>query len=297
MNQKTFLEEYKNCADEATLNKIWQFKATNDIFVDLRACNLYDLTPLKACAAMERLFVNDTFIQNLKPLIGLPLKELYIGNTQITDISPLAKIPTLKRMGLGNTQIRDISPLKNLKNLHSLSLDNMPIEDLGPLKKISLSVLDINNTPVEKLNPLNAIGYLNASHTNITDLGVLKYKKALRYLDISATKVSDISALSDGLLGFLNASSTLVIDVSPLKDLPLLRMVALQDTVVSDISPLSKLLQRKITRINLVDNGTNGGEDLYLKGCPITNPPFPILEQGKTAVLAYWGLKEEEHYF
>ena len=271
MNQNTFLKAYKDCADDQTLHRIWQHKINNDIFVELNECNINDLTPVRECHNMERLFVNSTLIDDLKPLIGLPLKELYIENTKVTDISALRKIPTLKRMSLGETLINDLSPLKNLLNLHSLCLNNMPIEDLSPLQGLSLTVLEISHTLVKKLSPLKTIQLLIANNTDISDLTSLKSQIPLKFLDVSSTKVSDIS---------------------PLKDLPLLSFLYIENTLVSDISPLSKFIQKARTDINWGSDIERSYPTIYVKGCPLNNPPFHIVEQGKEAVLKYWGLEE-----
>ncbi|NPD48111.1 leucine-rich repeat domain-containing protein [Lentimicrobium sp. S6] len=57
---------------------------------------------------------------NLKPLEMLVhLKQVSAGNTQVTDLSSLGKLPLLTYINIPNTPIHDLTPLRNLKNLET----------------------------------------------------------------------------------------------------------------------------------------------------------------------------------
>ena len=57
----------------------------------------------------------------------LQIIEARLGNNQISNISPLAKLVNLKYLYLHNNQIRDISPLDNLKKLTNINYKNNPL--------------------------------------------------------------------------------------------------------------------------------------------------------------------------
>ena len=44
--------------------------------------------------------------------------RLYLSNTQISDIAPLANLTSLNSLDIDNTQISDLTPLANLTSLN-----------------------------------------------------------------------------------------------------------------------------------------------------------------------------------
>ena len=56
--------------------------------------------------------------------------------TDVTDISPLAKLKKLEWLSLHDTQVGDFTPLGELKNLKVIYLGDTEITDLTPLMKL-----------------------------------------------------------------------------------------------------------------------------------------------------------------
>jgi hypothetical protein len=293
MTKKAFLTEYKQCADEETLKKIWQSKIDRDIILDLQSCSIYDLSPFKGFDHLERLFLSSPAITDLKPLEGLFLKELFIDNTLVKDVSPLKKLPTLKRMSFNSTFISDLSPLKKLYALHSLYLNKMPIEDLSPLKDLLLTVLECSHTNIKDLSPLNSTRSLNISNSKVSDLTPMKNIKSV-LLNASSTEVTDLSPLKDFpcslSLRFLNISSTQVSDIQPLKELSRLLCINISNTLVTDLRPLEDIINQEISSVNwqTLESMDCG---IYVENCPLINPPIEVVKKGKIAILDYWGVK------
>ena len=67
----------------------------------------------------------------LSDLTGL--RDLNLGNTGMTDLSPLTELTNLTGLYLSGNNISDISPLAGLTNLTSLHLWNNNISDISPL--------------------------------------------------------------------------------------------------------------------------------------------------------------------
>ncbi|WP_371374589.1 leucine-rich repeat domain-containing protein [Thalassotalea aquiviva] len=71
--------------------------------------------------------------QNIASLTGIEwfesLENVNLGNTFITDISPLAALSNLVSLSLANTQVRDLSPLMNNNSLDTLWVHSLPLED------------------------------------------------------------------------------------------------------------------------------------------------------------------------
>ena len=53
-------------------------------------------------------------MSDVAPLAGCPLVSLTLHRTLVEDLSPLAKIRTLERLHIGETPVTDLSPLATL---------------------------------------------------------------------------------------------------------------------------------------------------------------------------------------
>ena len=66
------------------------------------------------------------------------LKNLYLYDSEIVDISPLSNCTLLQYLNLRNNQIVDISPLSNCTSLYNMNLQNNKIIDVSPLYNCAL---------------------------------------------------------------------------------------------------------------------------------------------------------------
>jgi hypothetical protein len=133
---------------------------------------------------------------------------------------------------------------------------------------------------------------LYVDRTLVRDLGPLTGLTTLRTLEVSRTSVSELEPLA-GLMALemLDVSRTRVADLSPLAGISTLRMLEASYTRVADLSALVPLIAqdvevypRSITRI---------GSGIYVRDCPLTNPPVEIVQQGKEAILNYFREREQ----
>lgn len=69
------------------------------------------LAPLANARALVGLRLTGGGFDDLAPLGKLPLAHLYIDKTRVTDLSPLAKHPTLECLEASNTEITNVKPL------------------------------------------------------------------------------------------------------------------------------------------------------------------------------------------
>ena len=76
-------------------------------------------------------------IPDAKPISPEWLRDFYhqvvmvdLTNAQVSDLSPLANLRSLKWLDLIDTPVRDLTPLANLKSLKWLSLGDTPVHDL-----------------------------------------------------------------------------------------------------------------------------------------------------------------------
>jgi len=88
-----------------------------------------DLSPLRGMP-LEELYVSGTKISDLSPLVGMPLKSLFLSYcSNVTDISPLLKIPTLEHLMVPVTA-RNVELLRKMPNLRTLDFIRMDGKDM-----------------------------------------------------------------------------------------------------------------------------------------------------------------------
>ena len=89
-------------------------------------------------SSLTALFLTDTQIGDIKPLASLTnLTFLNLINNQIGDIKPLASLTNLTQLNLNNNKISDIKPLVSLTKLEFLYLKNNLLNDIKPLVSLT----------------------------------------------------------------------------------------------------------------------------------------------------------------
>lgn len=73
-----------------------------------------DLKPLHG-SPLQMLWLNNTQVFDISPLAGCPIRSLTLERTKVVDLKPLSKMTSLKRLHIGETPVSDISPLKTLQ--------------------------------------------------------------------------------------------------------------------------------------------------------------------------------------
>lgn len=201
------------------------------------------------------------------------LKKLWFNrNFNLIDLMPLAGLNSLELLNLGHTQVSDLTPLIGLVNLQVLNLTNTQVSNLTSL--VGLSDLQV----------------LNVWGSQVSDLAPLTELSGLQWLNATTTQVSDLTPLAElRNLQKLYAYETLVSDLTPLARLLGLQTLDISKTKVSDLSPLLPLIETGIP-VKWVSEW-NEGNGIYVKDCPLTNPPIEIVQQGLEAILRYFAEK------
>ena len=215
-----------------------------------------DLTGLEHATELEELRLwQHREIRDISPLAGLTkLRKLGLGTNAIRDISPLAGLTQLRELHLGGNQISDISPLAGLTQLWNLALYRNQIRDISPLAGLTqLSTLHLAENQIRDISPL-------AGLTQLRDLG---------FLGLGENQISDISPLT-GLtqLEKLDLVNNHIRDVTPLVGLVNLRKLALAGSPVRDASPLANLTRLVEVDIEIPSQVRVGGviRDRHLAG-------------------------------
>jgi internalin A len=138
--------------------------------LDLRNCDLTDLSALEGLPIVELYLEDNQRLRDLSPLRGMPLQKLYLSNTAVENLGPLRGAPLIELNAIG-TSVRDLGPLSQ-SPLQLLWLTDCPVTDVAPLKSMPLISLTLENAPVEDLGPLagSPIQRLHIGGTAVTDL-------------------------------------------------------------------------------------------------------------------------------
>ena len=170
------LQEWNPDFDGAETHKI-----ENGVVTELQffSNHVTDLRPLQALQGLVKLRCHAEIprqqkapLTDLWPLVGLPLRELSVSVTNVTDLTPLSQMKLTSLEVVSCHNLSDLSPLSNLP-LESLYCGGYTqVTDLTPLKGLPLKNLDISYTGVTDLSPLTGsqLTYLNCALTRVTNL-------------------------------------------------------------------------------------------------------------------------------
>lgn len=168
-----------------------------------------DLAPVRALPGLRKISIaspgsfKNPRLSDLWPLKGMSLESLEISISNITDLSPLRDMRSLKHLYLTDTPVTNLSPLRNLR-LDKIELGSVPVADITPLKDMKLIHVVLRSTKVEDLSPLRgmALTFLSVPPT-VRDLSPLK-GMPLEFFEASGAGISDYSVLADMPLKHLN---------------------------------------------------------------------------------------------
>jgi internalin A len=171
--------------DGGTLTKsdLAQVKSVN---LTRGAVNELDPCVFPLLTGMKDLFLGQGELSDLTPLASLTnLATLRASINQVSDIRPLEKLTKMDRLDIGRTQVSDISPIANMTGITELQLDDTPVADISSLRAC---------TKLEKLS---------LKRTLVKDLSPLKEMKKLRFLYIEGAPIESTQVLdplvNDGL--------------------------------------------------------------------------------------------------
>ena len=184
-----------------------------------------DLSPIADLSSLHSLGLTGHRISDLEIISGLDLVHLSLSNNPFSNLAPLAGLEQLAKLWLGNTNVNDLSPLVDLPRLHHLEVGGSPIRELPRWPPSApLGTLYMGSTWVTDLSPL-------ASLTALTKLG-------LRITDLSGLDLTVLSRLTSlNSLDLAHATSVDLESLSGVRELTELNLLGA--TIVGDLSPLA----------------------------------------------------------
>lgn len=193
--------------------------------------SIIDLTPLSSLVNLQTLYLE----------YGSKTNHILLRQRRITtlDLTPLASLKKLQNLHLTGNIITNLAPLASLKNLQVLALHRIGIPESAPDTATQYSrKLDL--TPLSNLTNLQEIHI--SGNPNIENFTPLSSLINLRLLDLSGSKVKDITFLSS-LTNLENLSliANEIKDIRPLSNLSKLQYIYIYHNQIEDIKPLSNL--------------------------------------------------------
>lgn len=150
--------------------------------------------------------------------------------SQLTTAEELGRFRKLEVLSMGNTQATDLSPLAGLP-LRRLAINEVPVTDLGFLETLGgLDHLNLQRVPATDFSPLRALTNLGAGldlgFCKMTDLSLLEGMQSLRSLSFwgQSLDLAQLPVLAS--LESLNMPHCRVEDLLPLTRQPKLRSIS-----------------------------------------------------------------------
>lgn len=172
--------------------------------------DISDLSLLARMPNLKTLYLCQQQIEDVTPLSGLPLEELYLADNNITDFSPLETLPQLRTLFLGNNPARDLSPLASLSRLRELNLDSLDgyVDSFAPLSGLRLRTLHLGNQHPDDgdwfpLGTLDQVEELYLWSPPDAALPALSGMDSLRHLSLGDFQGSNLTGLDLPRLTYL----------------------------------------------------------------------------------------------
>lgn len=144
-------------------------------------------------------------ISDIKYFIAL--EELNISFNEISDLTPLAEIKTLRTLVFNGIKARDLSPLKDLTNMVCLVFcwnaggSDIGFENLDELSNMeNLENIDAKNAGIKDISGvsnLTKLWNIQLCDNQIIDIAPLANLKNLKIVLLGNNPISDFSALND----------------------------------------------------------------------------------------------------
>ena len=194
---------------------------------------------------LTHLWIGDSQVCDLTPIAELTsLVELSVQGAIASDLTPLTGLTNLTWLSIFGNHISDITPLTNLTNLTHLEIADTQLSDISPLSNLkNLTTLDVTTAQISNITPLANLTNLEAlslRHNQIVDLAPLANLTNLNSLGLNDNQISDLAPIANLTnLRSLGLGNNQIVDLASLSNLPDLGFLCLNYNQISDLSPLA----------------------------------------------------------
>jgi Leucine-rich repeat (LRR) protein len=151
--------------------------------IDLGGTKAHDLQAVAKCTNLRQIYLWNTQISDLSPLSGkASLEVLDVAGTQVRNCESLRSMPNLKEVALSGLSLKDFASLSELTELEVLVAQHNGVSDLTPLATLSgLKKLSLGGNPIRNIEPLfglTELDYLDLSQTHVSQADYERLKQA-----------------------------------------------------------------------------------------------------------------------
>lgn len=248
--------------------------------IDQPRGDISDLSLLAEMPNLTTLYLCRQQIGSLEALEGLPLRELYLVDNQVEDLSPLEELPELEVLYIGSNPAEDLSPLASLKKLRELNLDSWLAyepESLAPLEELPVEELSLGNlfprdgswralgrmgklerlwlwdppwAALAALEDCGGVYDLKLGNCGEADLTALPVMPKLTSLAVFGRMPSIEGIQKQAGLKWLSLCNQGLADISPAAELPELLEMYIFDVEVPDWSPLLDAPRLELVKVD-----------------------------------------------
>ena len=197
------------------------------------------------------------------------LAGLNICSFNMTDLSPLSVVHSLRGLDCHDNQLTSLDPLRDMKQLRELDCRQNQLTSLDPLREMQqLSALYCGENRISTLEPIKApnLFWLYCNDNQIESLEPLNALKMLNTLYCGKNRIKDLSPLH-GKLQALDCSHNQISSLEPISRLPELSLLYCRANQISSIEPL-----RQAKNLRYLDCSLNSIQTLEpLKDLPLNN--------------------------
>ncbi len=149
--------------------------------------------------ALKEFLIAKGIFDRTKPIDISEIKTLTFEELNNEELITVSYLPNLIELNIAGTLVNNIDCLINLPELEHLNISETAVESIYPLKDLHLKTLIMKDTLINNysaLGRIKSLEYLDISKCNIKDIQSLKYLENLVHLDISNTKITDLSPIA-----------------------------------------------------------------------------------------------------
>ena len=200
-------------------------------------------------------------IEDLSPLHGLPVSELYCDSNRITSLQPLEGMKGLRNLSCYKNQIKSVEPLRgmnliflecsdnqiaHLEALRGMELKHLAcaknqLADVEPLRGMKLDVLFCGCNQIESLDPLRGMGLLRLSFPDNRVMSLAPLQgMSLDFLNCSWNQITDLEPLRGMRLSQLRCNGNYITSLAPLHGLPL-SILRCAWNRIDDLTPVKEM--------------------------------------------------------
>lgn len=215
-----------------------------------------DLSELSKMKNLKEVFLCDQSITDISPLAGLPIEKLYLAGNQIEDFSVLETLEQLRVLSIADNPISVLPDISKCRYLEAVVLDGNTYESLEFLENSTIGTLYIcnayvNNDDFSVLGRIPNLNYVYSSGNQYSfyeELPKLSHLKGLALWEYIGRDLSVVKSLPQ--IKFLLVSGDMVKSMKGVEETANMDTLCIDGTAITDISLVKELHRLTYFKVN-----------------------------------------------